>query len=515
MLKGGKIKITRHALILSILMLISFLVRIWDIQKPGYAIDEPLIITGGIKYYLPSSYNPSLYDNALPGAKLWIGLFARLFSKNDVSGLAEYSIRAFGMVTINSDALKGMELCARIPSAIFGFIAGIFVYLLARDIYGKNAGLISFALFSFNPLIITYSRLALGEIYQITYMLISIYFFYKSFFKKTPYSLIISAIFLGLCFGTKLNGLVVLPFFILAIILKNIKIGKKIYLNYKNIIIKSLLLAGISLFVLWAIIGFDLSALLEIINYYNAEGYNGISFYLPDALKGIFYYTNPLVWILLIFSLHSIIKNREYHKFKNQFVIMLFLIFISSTFFKTQSIIKREIQFSLLIFIVSSKLFENVKDKRIYLIPLIIFIADFGLVLYYFPNTAFATGIACLSQECIENNALFYFDSRAVGEKLNELPDGLIFETTNLEGHTKFYLDNPQYYLNSGLLSWLYNITDPSFEFLKQNNFTYVIKHPYYIHGFEILGLDYRGCEYYPVNVKNIEISRIYDLSTC
>ncbi|MDD3985484.1 MAG: glycosyltransferase family 39 protein [Methanobacterium sp.] len=511
----NKIKLNKHIIILFILIIISFLVRVLEIEKPGYVVDEPLIVTGGIKYYLPSDYNPSLYDNALPGGKLWMGLFIKIFSNKDVSSLAQYGIRAFGMTTLNSEVLSGLEVYARMPGAIFGFIAGIFIYLLIKEIYGKNAALIGFILFAFNPLIITYSRFAVNEIYQISYMIMSIYFFYKSFFTKKPYFLILSGLFLGLSISTKLNGLLILPFFILLIILKNTKFKKKIIFNYKNIIIKSLIIIGLSLFVLWVIVGFDLETILTIVNYYNSEGYNGFGIYLFNILKDMFFYTNPLVWVMLIYSLYKIIKNKEYHNFKTQFVLILFSVFLFSTFFKTQSSIKRAIQFTLFIFIVSSRMFENVKDKKIYLIPIIIFLVDFGLIMYYFPNTALATSITCLSQNCIENNAIFYYDSRAVGEKINELPLGLLYETTNLEGHTRHYINNTQYYLSSSLLSWLHGITNPSFEFLKQNNFSYVVKNPYNIEGFEILGLDYRNCKYYPVNVKNIEISRIYNLSSC
>jgi hypothetical protein len=293
------------------------------------------------------------------------------------------------------------------------------------------------------------------------------------------------------------------------------KFKNHISFNFRNIIIKSCFIIGISLFVLWAIVGFDLNSIISIVDYYNSQGYNGFGVYFFNVLEDLFFYINPLFWILLIYSVYKIIKNKEYHEFNTQFVLMLFVIFIGSTFFKTQSTIKRAIQFTIFIFIVAARAFKDVKNKRIYIIPILIFIIDFALVVYYFPNTALATSITCISQECIENNALFYFDSRAVGEAINKLPKGIFYETTNLEGHTRHYLTNTEYYMSSSLLSWIYNVTNPSYEFLKYNNFSYIIKNPYNKEGFDILGLDYRNCEYYPVFVKNIEISRVYNLSSC
>ena len=101
----------------------------------------------------------------------------------------------------------------RLPGAILGLISVFLIYKIGERLFGKNAGLVSAFLFSFDGLNFVQSRTGMNDIYVVTFALASVLFLLnKRFF--------ISAIFLGLAFASKwsafyllgLNGLLILYF---------------------------------------------------------------------------------------------------------------------------------------------------------------------------------------------------------------------------------------------------------------------------------------------------------------
>ncbi len=517
-------KIKKKELIFIILLLVSFFLRIYKIDSPGYVTDELLMIAGGIKYFFSSSYNPSLYDMCLPGAKIWMGLFNVLFSGKNFSEISSIGIRDYGSLTLNTDLLEGLEFFSRLPSAIIGIVAGIFMYLLVKKMYGIKSALFASSFFIFNSLIITFSRLALGESYQIAYMMISLYFIYSYLETGKIKDLILAAVFLGITISTKLNALLLIPFFILIIIKKSLDVNKR-KIKIKKTLITSSIIFAISLFFSIMIMnGFDLGTVFEIAEYFNTENYNTLGVYFFSLMQHAFFYINPIIWVCLIISFYCIFKERSFFSNNDFFSFILILILLASSFFYTHYSMKRGVQFVLFVFIVSSR-FLSEKNKVIFdskilkYLAIILFFIDLGFLIYYHPNTAVYTNILCRTQECIENNALYYFDSRLVGESLNELPEGFLYDMQVNEGYIKYYMENKEYYLSQSILKWYFNIEKQDYYFLKENNFSYASTNSFNNvlnkNLYNELSLDSFGCKYYPIMIKDFEMSRIYDLSTC
>ncbi len=79
------------------------------------------------------------------------------------------------------------EFGARFPSAVFGVLAVIAVFFIARDLFGRNVGLLSAFLLTFSHLCIGWSRLArMYTMFQLLY-LIGAYAFYKGFEGTTQF----------------------------------------------------------------------------------------------------------------------------------------------------------------------------------------------------------------------------------------------------------------------------------------------------------------------------------------
>lgn len=93
----------------------------------------------------------------------------------------------------------------RLPGAILGVVSIFLIYKLGERIFGKNAGLVSAFLFSFDGLNFVQSRTGMNDIYIVTFSLASILFLLnKRFF--------ISAVFLGLAFASKWSAFYLLGF---------------------------------------------------------------------------------------------------------------------------------------------------------------------------------------------------------------------------------------------------------------------------------------------------------------
>jgi len=73
------------------------------------------------------------------------------------------------------------EFAARLPGAIFGILAVIAIFFVAKDLFGRNAGVLSAVLLAFSHITIGWSRTArMYTLFQLLF-LIAVYLFYKGF----------------------------------------------------------------------------------------------------------------------------------------------------------------------------------------------------------------------------------------------------------------------------------------------------------------------------------------------
>lgn len=99
----------------------------------------------------------------------------------------------------------------RLPGALFGILGIYMVFLLGKLLFkNEYIGLLAAFLFSLDGLNFVQSRTGMNDVYFVTFMLISLYFFLKNKF-------IFSGLFLGLTFASKWTGIYLAAIFIFLI----------------------------------------------------------------------------------------------------------------------------------------------------------------------------------------------------------------------------------------------------------------------------------------------------------
>ncbi|OGK41849.1 hypothetical protein A3A74_02440 [Candidatus Roizmanbacteria bacterium RIFCSPLOWO2_01_FULL_35_13] len=177
-----------------LIIVISFILRVFDLvnNPPGFFADEAaigynaykILKTGGDEYGVPFPiFFRSLGDYRLP-----IPIYANI-PMIALFGLNEFSVR--------------------LTVVLFGLISILFTILLTTEIWGKNTGLLAGLLLSISPWHIHMSRWGSEYIYFPALFSIALFFYVKSFHKKS--NLITSCFFFGLGMYTYYSTLIVTP----------------------------------------------------------------------------------------------------------------------------------------------------------------------------------------------------------------------------------------------------------------------------------------------------------------
>ncbi|MFC1807386.1 ArnT family glycosyltransferase [Candidatus Omnitrophota bacterium] len=112
---------------------------------------------------------------------------------------------------------------SRVPMVALSVLCGLLVFIFAKELYGRGAGLFALFLYSFSPNIIAYSRLVTPDIGASFLILFAIYRYYKFLRKHTWKNVIFAGIALGLALTSKLSALLLIPVFLIIILWKVIE----------------------------------------------------------------------------------------------------------------------------------------------------------------------------------------------------------------------------------------------------------------------------------------------------
>jgi dolichyl-phosphate-mannose--protein O-mannosyl transferase len=229
----------KHKQLLITLLLFSFFFRTFRLATPARYIFDEVYHVVTIKAY--SQNNPAGYEwwHQPPEPNTaydWLHPpLAKLIQAT--------SIKLFG----------DHSLAWRLPSAIFGTLSILALYLFALAIFKKpTLALISAFIFSLDGLQLTMSRITMNDIFLTTWLIFALKFFYQYLTTKTKTKtkkyLYLTGIFTGLSLATKHSAILLYPIFTIFLLprLKTIlKQPKKIL-----IIIYSLLLTPLLIYLL-------------------------------------------------------------------------------------------------------------------------------------------------------------------------------------------------------------------------------------------------------------------------
>lgn len=225
-------KRTEKILVSSFLALFIFLASISMINNSA-TFDEPNIITAGYSYWKTGDYR--LTFEHPPLAKLIAG-FPLLFMNPEpvlpleseewkVSEMPEGAFVQQWQFSQNfffkmSNDAETMFLYARIPFLLLGVLLGIFVYsftkkiLLKQQMTENNAmygALFSLFLYTFSPLMLAYTTLAITDGAITAFFFITLYYAWQWTETQRTKDLLLCGIFFGLSNATKFTGLYLIP----------------------------------------------------------------------------------------------------------------------------------------------------------------------------------------------------------------------------------------------------------------------------------------------------------------
>lgn len=195
--------------------------------------DEPTIVRSalGIRFDI----NPAHFD--WPHLMIYLNYFLfMIFAKlRDVVVNLGYKPQVMSLLPLvwNDDLI--FYFLSRAFSAIFGALTVIPVYLTAKTIFGKKAGILAGLAIAITPFHVWHSHYSLGDVPMAFFLSWSLYFSSKVLFKNETRNYIWAGLFVGLAATTKYNGLLIVGALILAHIMRVLSEKEEKLINLKVI----------------------------------------------------------------------------------------------------------------------------------------------------------------------------------------------------------------------------------------------------------------------------------------
>lgn len=187
-------------LILSVIIIASFFLRIWQLGKIGDQIFDEVYFVKFAQNYLSGT---SFFDIHPPLGKLIIAFGLKIFSDTSFAW--------------------------RLMPAIFGTILIILGYFTGKELSSKTSGLFVAAILALDGMILVYSRTGLIDIFLVFFILLSFYLFLKFLNTRQLLFLILAGISVGLAASVKYIGTLILIVFLAMIINRKISFRKNFW----------------------------------------------------------------------------------------------------------------------------------------------------------------------------------------------------------------------------------------------------------------------------------------------
>jgi len=219
-------------------------------------------------HHIPSGYifltkHDLRFDTCAPPLARYIAAFPMLFMDINLpdsrdfwrrEDRADFS-RAF--FQLNIDKYKSILFYSRIMIVAVSIFGAVILYLWAKQLYSKRAGIIALLLYCFSPNIIAHAKLSTTDLVTTVFILLSAYMFWQFLQYPGHGKAVLAGVSLGLALLSKYSALLIIPVYVLfffTIIPKKTRLKKSLVL-FLSII-------SLAFFTLWAGYGFEVSPLL-------------------------------------------------------------------------------------------------------------------------------------------------------------------------------------------------------------------------------------------------------------
>ena len=205
----------KEALLLSVLLVVSFLVRFIGLGYSHFYGDETKT------FYL---------DKTVPATEFFL---------NQRKGPLQFFV-----VWITEKIVGGYnELFTRVPFALAGFLGVVMFYLVVKKLFDYKVALVSTLLFSFSGFNLAFSRTIQYQSFLVLFGLLAVYFIFMFTKLKKTKHLVLSSLFLAFAFYAHYDALLFLfPVFYLLVTTKK---KKKLQVILSYFILPLLLLVSI------------------------------------------------------------------------------------------------------------------------------------------------------------------------------------------------------------------------------------------------------------------------------
>lgn len=167
---AGSDSVSRAVLVaaLSVLVLVGFGLRVTGLSSEGLSDDE-LNKLNAVTEYRAHGLTPANGEHPfLMKAALLVSVVA-CDNWNQTS-----------LVAAHPELNVPVETSLRLPGALFGAITAVLIFLVASELFGLEVGLISAALWVFDPIAIGYSRIAKEDTFLVFFFLLANVFWLRS-----------------------------------------------------------------------------------------------------------------------------------------------------------------------------------------------------------------------------------------------------------------------------------------------------------------------------------------------
>lgn len=125
----------------------------------------------------------------------------------------------FGRNFLYSNDADRLLLWGRLPVIALGLLLGIHVYLWARDLFGRGAGILATFLYAFCPNIIAHSRFVTMDLALSCFFTVALFYLWRLVKNGGTANMIASGLALGFALSAKFSAVILIPAFLLLVIL--------------------------------------------------------------------------------------------------------------------------------------------------------------------------------------------------------------------------------------------------------------------------------------------------------
>src|SRR3989338_10704627 len=346
-------QIHEKVFVISFLLIFILLASISMIGNSA-TFDEPNLITSGYSYWKTGDYR--LTFEHPPLAKLIAGFPLLLMNPKPVIPLeseegqrSETPEGAFVQqwpfsqnffYKMNND-VETMLLYARIPFLLLGILLGVFIYIFTKKLLIKRqmtenhaiyGALFALSLYTFSPLMLAYTALAITDMAITAFFFITIYYAWQWSETQKTKDLLLCSIFFGLANATKFTGLYLIPTLVILSLLSIFFEKEKRKEKAISIVKASLIIISIGVLVVTATYGFTNSAsYIEGFTFVREHSTVGHNAYLLGEFSAegwwyyfivVFFVKTPIPFIILL-GIALFFASKENKLFSKEILFLL------------------------------------------------------------------------------------------------------------------------------------------------------------------------------------------------